>query len=121
MRLSTGRVWAALAAIISSGGMSAQTLGIKDLSGKYFFRHLSLATDASGNLTDPRSLIGIITFDGIGRYSFSGQQILGSNGAISQTGSGAYSVDPAGVVSMDSPLRTGSKVNARFGPEALLG
>src|SRR5579871_79923 len=111
----------AIAAILWSGSISAQTLTNKDLSGKYFFRHISLATDSSGNLTDPRSLVGSITFDGSGRYSFTGQQVQGNNAAASLTGSGAYAVDPAGFVSLDSPIRSGAKVNARFGPEALLG
>lgn len=121
MRRATGWVWAIAAAVLGSSSISAQTLGNKDLSGKYFFRHLSLGTDSSGNLTDPRSLIGTITFDGSGRYSFIGQQVQGNNAAVSQTGSGAYTVDPAGFVSLDSPQRSGAKVNARFGPEALLG
>jgi len=114
-------VWAIVAAVLANGSIFAQTLSNKDLSGKYFFRHISLGTDSAGNLTDPRSLIGTITFDGSGHYSFTGQQVQGNNAATTQTGSGAYAVDPAGFVSLDSPLRSGAKVNARFGPEALLG
>jgi uncharacterized protein (TIGR03437 family) len=114
-------VWAILAGLLTNGSIFAQTLGNKDLNGKYFLRHISLGTDASGNLTDPRSLIGAITFDGTGHYSVTGQQVQGNNAATSQTSSGTYAVDPAGIVSLDSPLRTGAKVNARFGPEALLG
>ncbi len=123
----TWRAWAILAAALAGGPIFAQTLGNKDLSGKYFFRHLSLGTNSSGNLTDPRSLVGSITFDGGGHYSFTGQEIQGNNAAASQTGSGAYAVDPAGFVSMDSPIRSGAKVNARFTPSgaqitgALLG
>jgi len=93
----------------------------QSLSGKFFFRHVSLGTDASGNLTDPRSLIGAMTFDGSGHYSYTGQEIIGAGAAASQTGSGAYSVDPAGFVSLDSPLRSGAKVNARVGSSVLLG
>jgi uncharacterized protein (TIGR03437 family) len=70
---------------------------------------------------DPRSLLGTITFDGAGHYSFTGQQVVGTNAPASQSGSGAYAVDPAGFVTLDSPLRAGAKVNARMGPEALLG
>src|ERR1017187_9250013 len=121
MRRLTGWVWATVAAVLACGSSFAQTLGNKDLSGKYFFRQISLGTDSSGNLTDPRILIGVITFDGIGHYSFTGQQVQGNNAATAPTGSGAYTVDPAGFVSLDSPLRSGAKVNARFGPEALLG
>src|SRR5215467_14407051 len=105
--------WAALA--------GAQTLNNQSLSGKYFFRHISLGTDPTGNLTDARSLLGAITFDGAGHYTFAAQQVLGTGAATSQTGSGTYSVDPAGLVSLASPIRSGDTINARFGPEAVIG
>jgi len=100
---------------------SAQTLNNQSLTGKYFFRHVSLGLDGSGNLKDPRSLLGAMTFDGNGNYSYSGQQVVGAAAATSQTGSGVYSVDPAGFVSLDSPLRSGAKINARFGPSIVVG
>jgi len=100
---------------------SAQTVSNQSLSGKYFFRHVSLGLDGSGNLTDPRSLLGTMTFDGNGNYSYSGQQVVGVAAAASQTGSGKYAVDPAGFVSLDSPLRNGAKINARFGPSIVVG
>jgi uncharacterized protein (TIGR03437 family) len=100
---------------------SAQTLSNQSLSGKYFFRHVSLGLDASGNLTDPRSLLGTMTFDGNGGYTYIGQQVVGAAAATSQTNSGKYSVDPAGFVSLDSPLRSGAKINARFGPSMVVG
>ena len=111
-----------LAAVALSGtGLFAQTLTNQDLTGKFYFRHLSLGMDAGGNLTDPRSLIGAITFDGAGKYSYTGQQVVGAGAATSPAGSGNYTVDPAGFVTMDSPLRSGAKVNARFGSQVLLG
>jgi uncharacterized protein (TIGR03437 family) len=115
--------WAALAGCLAAGSLCAQTLGNQSLSGKYFFRHVSLGTDgvSSSNLTDPRSLMGTITFDGRGGYSFTGQQVVGNNAATPQTGSGAYSVDPGGFVLLDSTIRAKAQVNARFGPEALIG
>lgn len=100
---------------------SAQTLNNQSLTGKYFFRHVSLGLDGSGNLKDPRSLLGAMIFDGNGNYSYSGQQVVGAAAATSQTGSGVYSVDPAGFVSLDSPLRSGAKINARFGPSIVVG
>src|SRR5690349_19404863 len=99
----------------------AQTLNNQSLTGKYFFRHISLGTDVSGNLTDARSLLGAMTFDGAGHYSFTGQLVLGAAAASTQTGSGVYSVDPAGFVSLASPVRSGETVNARFGAEAVVG
>jgi uncharacterized protein (TIGR03437 family) len=100
----------------------AQTLSSGSLNGKFFFRHVSLAMDSTGDLTDPRSLIGTMTFDGAGHYSFNGQQVIGNNAATALSGaSGTYTVDPAGFVALDNPLRSGAKINARLGPEALLG
>src|ERR1039458_8357845 len=106
---------------VASGG--AQTLGNQTLTGKYFFRYLSLGTDGANpaNLPDPRSLIGTITFDGSGHYSIAGQEVTGSGAAVSQTSSGLYSVDPGGFVSLDSLLRIGNKINARYGAEAVIG
>src|SRR5476649_2199141 len=118
-----GRGWALLAGLLAAGCLSAQTLSNQSLSGKYFFRHVSLGTDgvSPGNLTDARSLMGTITFDGSGRYGFTGQQVVGNNAATPQTGTGVYSVDPGGFVVLDSTIRPGAHVNARFGPEALIG
>jgi uncharacterized protein (TIGR03437 family) len=119
MRFQRGAGWAILAGLAAVA--TAQTLNNQSLSGKFFFRHVSLGTDGSGNLTDPRSLIGTITFDGSGHYSFSGQEIIGAGAAAGQSGSGAYAVDAAGFVSLDSPLRPGASVNARLGSAVLLG
>ncbi|MGD0776332.1 MAG: IPT/TIG domain-containing protein [Candidatus Solibacter sp.] len=112
-----------LAGLLSVLSCPAQTLSNQSLSGKYYFRHLSLGTDGvnPGNLTDPRTLMGTMTFDGSGHYSYTGQQLTGMNAAVSQTGSGAYSLDPGGLLSLDSPLRTGAKINARFATEAVIG
>jgi uncharacterized protein (TIGR03437 family) len=109
---------AMLAAVMPA---SAQTLTNQSVSGKYYFRHVSLGLDGSGNLTDPRSLLGAMTFDGNGNYSYTAQQVVGTAAATSQTGSGKYSVDPGGFVTLDSPLRSGAKINARFGPSMLVG
>jgi len=110
------------AALIWAASLGAQTINNQSLTGKYFFRHVSLGTDGSGNLTDARSLLGNLTFDGTGHYTFSGQQILGASAATAVTGNNlTYSVDSAGFVSLASPLRTGETINARFGPEAVIG
>jgi uncharacterized protein (TIGR03437 family) len=115
--------WKLLLALGMSALCAAQTLSNQALTGKYYFRHISLGADTAtpANLTDPRSLIGTITFDGAGKYTYSGQQITGSAAPTSVTNAGNYSVDPGGFVSLDSPLRAGAKINARFGTEALLG
>ena len=101
----------------------AQTLGNQTLNGKYYFRHLSLATGNSTlvTITEARSLIGTITFDGAGKYTFTGQQNIGTSAAAPLSGMGAYTVDAGGFVSLDNPQRTGTKINARYSTEALLG
>src|SRR5208282_6022018 len=114
MRSSAGLVWVALAGLLGASAISAQTLSNQSLSGNYFFRYVSIGSDSSGNATDPRSLLGTITFDGAGHYSFNGQEVIGGGAAGSAAGTGVYSVDPAGDVTMDSPIRTGDKVNARL-------
>src|SRR5271155_2045515 len=121
MRLSAGLVCVPLAALLAASVISAQTLTNQSLSGKFFFRYVSIGSDSSGNATDPRSLLGTITFDGNGNYSFNGQAVMGAAAAASATGTGVYAVDPAGDVTMDSPLRSGDKVNARLSVEALIG
>jgi uncharacterized protein (TIGR03437 family) len=121
MRSSAGLVCVSLAALLGTSIISAQTLSNQSLSGKFFFRYVSIGSDSSGNATDPRSLLGAITFDGIGTYSFNGQEVIGGAAAASATGTGAYSVDPAGDVTMDSPIRAGDKVNGRLSAEALIG
>ena len=102
---------------------SAQTLSNQSLSGKYYFRHVSLGTDGRNpaSLTDARTLTGSITFDGTGHYAYIGQQLTATSAAVSQNGSGAYSLDQSGVVSLDSPLRAGARINARFATEAVIG
>ena len=112
-----------LAGLLGTVPVFAQTLSNKDLKGNFYFRHVSLGTDGvnPGNLTDARSLFGSITFDGSGNYTYIGQQLTGINAAVSQTGKGTYSLDPGGFLSLDSPLRASAKINARFGPEAIIG
>jgi uncharacterized protein (TIGR03437 family) len=107
---------------VAAGGLiSAQTLNNQSLKGNYFFRYVSHGASAAGSLTDARSLQGTLVFDGAGNYTYTGQQVLGTAAVAAASGKGVYSVDPAGLVSMDSPIRTGDKVNARLSVEALIG
>ena len=80
MGYRTGFVWGVFALLAAALPASAQTLSNQSLSGKYFFRHVSLGLDASGNLNDPRSLLGTMTFNGNvnGTYSYVGQQVIGA-------------------------------------------
>jgi uncharacterized protein (TIGR03437 family) len=98
----------------------SQVLTNQYLSGKYYLRQVSLVVGADGS-AQAQSLLATVTFDGAGGYTFTAQQVAGGGAPAAVTGSGKYSVDPAGFVTMDSPLRKGTSVNARIGPEALLG
>ena len=103
------------------GAAGAQTQTNSALNGKFFFRHVSLGMDGSGAITDARSALGTLTFDGAGHFGVNAQQVIGNNAAVALTGNGTYSVDAAGFVSLSNPQRSGVTINARVGPEALLG
>lgn len=121
MMTKTGMLAALLGCWAGVAGWG-QTLTTQSVSGKYWVRQVSLGTDASGNLTDARSVLGTITFDGSGGFSWSGQVVVGSGAATAGSGTGLkYTVDPAGFVSMPSLLRAGDVENARWGPEGLVG
>ncbi len=65
--------------------LSAQLLSNATLSGKYFVRHIEFTTNSANGITDARSIIGIITFDGAGHYSLTGQQTILTNPRRSHT------------------------------------
>src|SRR3569832_1767504 len=94
--------WASIAFLAVAG--HAQVLSNQYLTGKYYFRQIAVGTDSKGGVVTPQSLSGTLTFSGTGTFDF-----------------GTYTVDPAGFVVMDSPLQKGKKLNARIGPEALIG
>src|ERR1017187_9804618 len=123
MTITAGGGGVVLAGLLSVLSSAAQTLNNQSLSGKYYFRHVSLGIVGAspGSLADPRTPMGAITFDGAGHYTYVGQQLTGINAAVSQTGSGGYTLDPGGFVSLDNPLRTGVKINPRFATEAVIG
>jgi uncharacterized protein (TIGR03437 family) len=119
----TGWVWLILAGLAGAAPTSAQVIDNQSLKGKYYFRQVSLGTDgvSPGALTDARTLMGTITFDGSGGFSFIAQQLTGAAAAVSQTGSGKYAVDAGGFVLLDNPLRPTTRINARLGVEAVIG
>jgi uncharacterized protein (TIGR03437 family) len=104
-----------------TASLPAQTLNNQSLTGKYYFRQVSILVDAAGSVREAHSLLGTLTFDGVGRYSLTGQRLDGTAAAVSASASGAYSVDPAGFTLLDNPLRSGVQINARLGTEALAG
>lgn len=92
----------------------------KSLNGKYFFRHTSFVTDSGGNVSDPRTGAGTITFDGAGGYVVVGQLLTGTSAPVNLSVNGKYAVKPGGFVTLDNPLRTGISMNARVGAGALV-
>ncbi len=101
--------------------LSAQILSTATLSGKYFVRHIEFTTGGTNNITDARSIIGTITFDGAGHYSLNGQQTVLTNPAVSYSVSGTYNVNAAGIVTLTNPQNSAISINARYGVEAVLG
>src|ERR1019366_1683596 len=102
----TGFVWAMFSMLAAAMPAPAQSLSNQSLSGKYFFRHVSLGLDGSGNLTDPRSLLGAISFDGNGNYSCSGQQVSNSTYTMGPDGTGSFSFGAASTAQLLSGSRT---------------
>jgi uncharacterized protein (TIGR03437 family) len=104
-----------------TAGVSAQTIDNRFLNGKYFFRELIVAADAAGNFSDVRSLMGSIVYDGAGRYTFAGQQNIGSAAASAVSGSGVYNVGASGAGTMMDPIRGNLTLNVRAAAGAVAG
>lgn len=105
------------AVLLTGALLTAQIPDVKSLSGKYFFRQLLIVADGS----QASSLSGSISFDGNGAFTFQGQQLTGTNGPTTASGTGTYSVNPNGsfILSPD-PLRTGTGLNGKIGMGALV-
>ena len=111
---------AAAAAAISLAAFG-QVSSNQSLNGKYAFRQVLLITDGTANVTDTRTGLGTIAFDGNGNFTVAGQQLIGTTSPAALSGSGTYTVKPGGFVTLSNPLRTGVTLNARLGIGALVG
>jgi len=100
---------------------AAQVATNISLTGPYYFRQVLLITDGSANVIETRSGAGTLNFDGNGRFTVSGQQLIDAAAPAALTGSGTYSVKPGGFTTLSNPLRAGATVNARLGTGALVG
>jgi uncharacterized protein (TIGR03437 family) len=100
-----------------------QVAGLTDasVSGTFFFRQLQFTTDSVGNLTDCRSALGTMTFDGAGHYTLNAQQTITTLAATPLTGTGGYSIGPDGTMAIGNPQRNSLTINARVGTEAIVG
>jgi uncharacterized protein (TIGR03437 family) len=107
--------------VLCAAPAPAQVLSNSSLTGKYFARHIEFTTDTNNIVTDARSIIGAIAFDGAGNYSFNGQQVIGTGVAATFTVSGTYAMNSAGMLTLTNPQKTAATINARFGSEAVIG
>jgi len=107
--------------IAACGQISQSPLRNASVNGPYFFRQLEFSTDASGNITGSVASLGSLIFDGVGRYSVNGFQTVGNQQTTPLTGSGVYSVQSSGVMTLSNPQRNGFVLNARLGTELILG
>src|SRR4051812_1690368 len=94
--------------------VSGQVSDNASLTGKYFFRHVLIVTDAAGTATDTRTGFGAITFDGKGNFTLAAQQLVGTAAPTNLTGSGTYTIKPGGFTTLTNPLRSGATINARL-------
>ncbi len=127
MTHSRGLKPAGLAALVVIGAMniSAQpsfdSAGDATLNGDYFVRQVLLANvdQNTGTVGRALSIVGIMTFDGQGGYSFSGQQMdtsTGSAGPYSITGT--YAVAPNGLAVIQNPI---DAAQYEFGAVGVIG
>ena len=110
-----------LAIALFASQLQGQVLDNNFLSGLYGFRQVLVSTNAAGQPIETRSLVGVLSFDGRGSFSFKGTRNLGNSAPNSATGSGSYAVAPSGFVSLTNPLDSSSTMNLRFGTGLLLG
>ncbi len=115
------RFYSGLAIVLFATQLHAQVLDNGFLSGRYGFRQLLLSTNTGGQPIEARSMVGIISFDGRGSFSFLGTRNVGNSFAASFSGNGSYTVSPAGTTSMTSPLDSNSQLNLRFSGGLLTG
>jgi len=107
---------------------SFDTSATGTVKGAYFVRHvftsnLDQTTSAIGRAV---SLIGTMTFDGAGHYSFAGQMtdsMAGTN-AVSYSVTGVYGVSASGLIQLTNPIDTTDLIYGgvgALGPSAIVG
>ncbi|MFB3776733.1 MAG: hypothetical protein ACE141_03955 [Bryobacteraceae bacterium] len=83
----------------------AQTLGNSSLTGQYQFAQL-FVNASNGVLLDTRNLLGAITFDGKGGYTYTGRRGTKGGGLEPVSGQSTYTVAADGLVGMTSPVES---------------
>jgi uncharacterized protein (TIGR03437 family) len=112
-----------MASCIFFAAIANAQLSPASVKGRFFFRHLQFTTDSAvpPNITDARTALGSMTFDGVGRYALAGQQTIANQPATNFAGTGSYTVDSGGVMTIGNPQRNSLLINARLGTEAIVG
>ena len=115
---------ATLFAVVAAAA-NAQVSNNASLSGKYFFRQVVLLTTTSAaggsaSISQTQSAWGSLTFDGLGGLAVSASQLAGTTPSTTLSGTGTYTVNPGGLVTLSNPLLPGVTINARLGAENLL-
>ncbi len=104
----------------SSGVLAAQVPGNSSLTGKYWFRELQVNADNANNVTQVTALAGSITFDGAGKFTYTGSGNVGPVFTTAISGSGTYTVKSNGFVTLTKPQDTPLTLNGRLAGSALL-
>ncbi len=115
------RFYNCLVILLFATHLQGQVLDNNFLNGRYGFRQVLVSTNASGQPIEARSIVGILSFDGRGNFSFQGTRNTGNNAPASLSGAGSYSVASNGFVGMSNPLDSNSTLNAKLGSGILLG
>lgn len=107
-----------ITALFSVAPAPAQTLDNTSLSGAYGFVQMLIEQGPGGSTANAHNLGGVITFDGAGGFTFQGQLGSGPDAPAATTGSGTYSVDSSGFVTLTNPIFNNLTLNARIGAGA---
>jgi uncharacterized protein (TIGR03437 family) len=104
--------------ILAAFKLAGQTPSNASLKGKYWFREVLVATDTG----QAQTLFGSLTSNGTGGFTYSGQQLTGTNAPSAASGaSAAYTIQSSGMMTSSDPLRNGGQLNARLGAGVLVG
>ncbi len=107
--------------LAASGTAFGQVFTNATLTGKYYARHVQVTTDVNNGLTDARSIVGSLTFDGNGNYSFTGQQVVLTAAPAAFSVAGTYKMNAGGDFAMTNPQQSSLTLNARYGVDAVIG
>src|ERR1700733_12821794 len=122
--MNMNSAYRAIALAVFAAGANAQVSSNATLSGKYFFRQVALLTGtaASGeaSISQTESAWGTLTFDGLGGFTVSASELAGTTSPAALSGTGTYTVNPGGFVTLSNPLLPGVTVNARLGADGVL-